>query len=225
VQPVIAPAGEAKSNQEVFRELGRRLGLTDDTHELGEAGALLEAAARLPETVSAALLEGRLAPAVADGAPVQFVDVHPNTPDGKVHLFPTDLASQRGLYDYAPDPATSRFPLSLISPASEHTISSTLGELRPGVARMKIHPDDARARSIAEGDPVRIFNALGEVHCETVVTPEVRPGTVSLPKGLWTKSTFNGSTATALAPDTLTDIGDGACFNDARVQVELLGRH
>ena len=44
-------------------------------------------------------------------------------------------------------------------------------------------------------------------------------GTVSLAKGLWRRHTFNGSTATALAPDTLTDIGGGACFNDARVQV------
>jgi len=29
-------------------------------------------------------------------------------------------------------------------------------------------------------------------------------------------------TATALAPDTLTDLGGGACFNDARVQVASL---
>jgi hypothetical protein len=48
---------------------------------------------------------------------------------------------------------------------------------------------------------------------------------VSLPKGLWAKSTINGSTATALVPDSLTDIAGGACFNDARVQIELLGRH
>jgi anaerobic selenocysteine-containing dehydrogenase len=53
----------------------------------------------------------------------------------------------------------------------------------------------------------------------------VPPGTVALPKGLWTKSTFNGATANALVPDSLTDIAGGACFNDARVQVELLGRH
>ena len=31
-----------------------------------------------------------------------------------------------------------------------------------------------------------------------------------------------GNTATALAPDTLTDLGGGACFNDARVQVASL---
>jgi anaerobic selenocysteine-containing dehydrogenase len=72
---------------------------------------------------------------------------------------------------------------------------------------------------------VRIFNELGEVHCEASITPEIRPGTVSLPKGLWAQSTFNGSTACALAPDTLTDIAGGACFNDARVQIELLARH
>jgi hypothetical protein len=47
---------------------------------------------------------------------------------------------------------------------------------------------------------------------------------VMLPKGLWRKSTSNGFTANALAPDTLTDIGAGACFNDARVQVEATGR-
>ena len=35
------------------------------------------------------------------------------------------------------------------------------------------------------------------------------------------KSTYNGSTANALVPDTLTDLGGGACFNDARVQVAL----
>ena len=47
----------------------------------------------------------------------------------------------------------------------------------------------------------------------------VRPGVVSLPKGLWRKSTANSNTANALAPDTLTDLGGGACFNDARVEV------
>jgi hypothetical protein len=33
---------------------------------------------------------------------------------------------------------------------------------------------------------------------------------------------LNGATATALAPDHLTDIGAGACYNDARVEVEAI---
>jgi anaerobic selenocysteine-containing dehydrogenase len=224
VQPVVDAVGESRPNHEVFRDLGARLGLANGD-DLGEAGAVMETVARLPQPLSPALREGRIAPAPADGRPVQFVDVKPPTPDGRVHLFPASLESRAGLYHYEPDPATAAYPLSLISPASEHTISSTLGELRPGVARLKVHPDDAHARSIAEGDTVRVFNDLGNVECEASVTPEIRPGTVSLPKGLWARSTFNGSTANALVPDTLTDIAGGACFNDARVQVELLARH
>ncbi len=69
-------------------------------------------------------------------APVQFVDVFPNTPDRKVDLFPAEYeaAAPMGLYAFQPDPATDRYPLALISPASERTISSTLGQLpRPDV--------------------------------------------------------------------------------------------
>jgi anaerobic selenocysteine-containing dehydrogenase len=60
------------------------------------------------------------------------------------------------------------------------------------------------------------------VHCTLSVLPIVRRGVVSLPKGIWRRSTPNNMTGTALVPDTLTDIGDGACFNDARVQVASL---
>ena len=45
---------------------------------------------------------------------------------------------------------------------------------------------------------------------------------MSLPKGLWRKSTWNQMTANVLVPDALTDLGGGACFNDARVEVSRL---
>jgi anaerobic selenocysteine-containing dehydrogenase len=87
-------------------------------------------------------------------------------------------------------------------------------------AALTLNPEDAHARAIAEGDTVRVFNDLGSVTCHAAVSPLVRPGTVALPKGLWSRHTLNGSTANALAPDTLSDLGAGACFNDARVDVE-----
>jgi len=155
---------------------------------------------------------------------VQFVDVFPRTPDGKANLFPDELEREAplGLYTYQPDPATERFPLALLSPSSEKAISSSLFELVRQPAALTIHPEDAHPRSITEGDAIRVFNDLGDVRCLASVSPTVRPGTVSLPKGLWSRHTANGSTANALAPDTLTDIGAGACFNDARVQVEKI---
>ena len=153
---------------------------------------------------------------------MQFVDAFPRTSDGKVHLLPEELEREApgGLYAYRPDPATAQFPLALISPATDRTISSTLGELHRSPVPLELHPDDAAARGIADGAPIRVYNGLGEVRCRARLNPGLKGGVVLLPKGIWTHNTDNGTTATALAPDTLTDIAGGACFNDARVEVE-----
>jgi anaerobic selenocysteine-containing dehydrogenase len=222
VKPVIEPVGESRPNAEVFGRLASRLTITaTDEEDEAEALVLLRVADALPAHYREPLLDGRTALPPWGSRPIQFVDVYPNTPDRKVRLFPEEVAADApaGLYGYQPDPATRDHPLALISPASEKTISSTLGQLRTRPASLAIHPEDAATRGIEDGDTVRVFNALGEVHCHADVTPAVAPGTVSLPKGLWTGSTLNGATANTLAPDSLTDLGGGACFNDARVQV------
>ena len=221
-QPVIDAIGEARPNVEVFAELERRLGLTEDGDPVDDIEMMLKILNELPTPVADALKQERRPVPPCGFAPVQFVDVFPRTPDAKVNLFPDALEREAplGLYTYQDDPATDEYPLALISPASEKTISSTLGELKDQPAELSIHPDDARERDLEDGDAIRVFNGLGEVRCLLSVSPIVRPGTVSLAKGLWCRATQNGSTANALSPDTLSDIGAGACFNDARVQVE-----
>ncbi len=223
-RPVIDAVGEARSNADVFGELASRLDLLTEQEPTGELDLLVNILDALPGSIGADL-RADLPPAPPYGTrPVQFVDVFPNTPGQKVNLFPADYDAQAplGLYSFQPDPATDKYPLALISPSSERTINSTLGQLpRPDV-KLVMHPDDARARGLSDGDLVRIFNDLGEVQCALQVLPIIRPGTVSLPKGLWRRSTRNGTTGTALVPDALTDIAGGACFNDARVQVASL---
>jgi anaerobic selenocysteine-containing dehydrogenase len=224
VRPAIEPAGEARPNPAVFSDLSQRLGIGEAEEE---TDTLLRIAGRLPGGIGGELLERGSVTPPHGGRPIQFVDVFPLTPDRKIDLCPQALDAQApaGLYAFQPDPATDRYPLALISPASEKTVSSTLGELRERPGMLHMHPSDAAARGLATDDPVRVFNDLGEVQCPVAVTPHVRPGTVSLSKGLWRRSTYNGSTSNALSPDTLADLGGGACFNDARVEVALLGRH
>jgi anaerobic selenocysteine-containing dehydrogenase len=223
-RPVIDAVGEARTNADVFGALCSRLGLLKDEEPAGELDLMVTVLKQLPPAIGRDLGEGIMASPPCGPAPVQFVDVFPNTPDKKVHLFPAalDPTTPMGLYRYQPDPETDRYPLALISPASDRTISSTLGELPRADVKLLMHPDDARARGLEENDVVRIFNELGEVHCPLTVAPAIRPGTVSLPKGIWRRSTRNNVTGTALVPDTLTDLGGGACFNDARVQVASL---
>jgi anaerobic selenocysteine-containing dehydrogenase len=223
-RPVIDAVGEARSNADVFGELAAKLGILHEDEPKGELDLLLNILDGLPGSIGADL-RADASPAPPFGTrPVQFVDVFPNTPDRKVNLFPAQYETEAplGLYTFQPDPASDKYPLALISPSSERTINSTLGQLpRPDV-KLVMHPDDANARGLADGDLVRMFNDLGEVHCTLQVLPAIRRGTVSLPKGLWRRSTRNGATVTALVPDTLTDIAGGACFNDARVQVASL---
>ena len=223
-RPVIESVGEARSNADVFGDLARLLEVNDPADPSGEIEEMLDVFSKMPPAIGDALRDHGAAVPVYDGRPVQFVDVMPRTPDGIVDLFPEalDREAPAGLYTYRPDPATAEFPLALISPASERTISSTLAELPRPEVRLLMHPSDAAARHLDDGAAVRIFNALGEVRCNLQVGSWIRPGTVSLPKGLWRRHTANGFTANALVPDTLTDLGGGACFNDARVQVEAI---
>jgi anaerobic selenocysteine-containing dehydrogenase len=224
VRPVIEAEGEARSNAQVFSEIAERLGVGTAEED---PETLMRVASRMPGGVGSELMEKSRATPPYDGAPVQFVDVFPLTGDRRVNLYPEELANNApaGLYGYQADPSTDAHPLALISPASEKTISSTLGELRERAAMLHINPADAAARGIAQSDAVRVFNGLGEFQCPANLTVDVRPGTVAFSKGVWRKNTYNGFTSNAVVPDSLTDLGGGACFNDARVQVALLGRH
>jgi anaerobic selenocysteine-containing dehydrogenase len=221
-RPVIDQVGESRPNVEVFAELIRRLDLEREDDPASDLDAMFDVLAHLPQPHGDELKEHAKATAPFDGRPVQFVDVWPLTGDQKVHLFPEalDREAPSGLYGFQPDPATAQYPLALISPASERTVSSTLGELpRPAVV-LDMHPDDAIARDIQNNEVVRMFNELGAVRIPVRISPVVKQGTVAMPKGVWRRHVTNGFTSNALVPDALTDLGGGACFNDARVQIE-----
>ncbi len=223
-RPVIEPVAESRPNTDVFSDLAQRMDLARVGDAEGELDQMLEVIAGLPPALRQSVTDTGTAAPPHGGRPVQFVDVFPRTHDRKVHLWSDVLSAQapKGLYGYIDDPATEQYPLALISPASERTISSTLGELDRPTVRLEIHPDDAAPRGLEDGDGVRVFNDHGVLECAVKITVLVRSGTVSFPKGVWRRHTRNRLTSNALVPDTLTDLGGGACFNDARVQVARL---
>ena len=159
---------------------------------------------------------------------MQFVDVFPLTPDSKIDLYPAALVehTRDRLYVYQPDPETDQYPLALISPASEKTVSSTLGELRERAAMLQMHPDRRRRPTPLDRT---IRSASSTISARSSApwrsTPTSSRARCRCRRACGAEARYNGSTSNALVPDSLTDLGDGACFNDARVQVALLGRH
>ncbi|MEM6992661.1 MAG: molybdopterin dinucleotide binding domain-containing protein, partial [Myxococcota bacterium] len=224
VRPVVERWGESRPNYEVFAQLCERMGLDEPGDPVG-ADALVEAivaASDDSDRVREELKTVGVARPSAGHQPIPLRDIAPRTADGKIHLVPPDLDAEAplGLYGYQPDPGDALHPLALISPASAKTVNSTFGQLDRRPAAVVVHPQDATTRGIVEGASVRIDSALGSVHCRAHISDHVRPGVVSLAKGLWShRMGGDGSTANAVAPDTLTDLGGGATFNDARVQL------
>jgi anaerobic selenocysteine-containing dehydrogenase len=220
--PVIARCGEAKPNEEVFAMLGRAMGWSEpafhDTTEdhLRRAAEAIRAPGG-PFTIEQ-LRKHRSVPLDFPGpTPIQFGTILPWTQDGKINLAPSVLGDHP--YEFLPN--GNHYPLTLISPATNKTISSMMGEYNLPELFATMNPADAASRALTDGMLVRVYNDLGEVHCKVKVRTSIREGVVAIPKGAWRKSSRNGQTATALAPDTLGTAG-GACFNDARVEVSVL---
>ena len=227
VQPVIPPLGEAKANEEVFALLGRAMGWQSEPFYWDTDTYMQKVAAALKldrQPADLALWRaGKPQRYNFPGErPIQFTTVKPRTGDGKIHLTPASLGKAPFRYQAVQD---SRFPLALLSPSNNKMITSTFGEFNYPELWLTLHPEDATARSIADGDTVRVFNTLGEVHCRAKISTNLRPGVVYMPKGAWQKSSRNGFTSTALCPAHVNEVGGGACFNDARVEVEKLPIH
>ena len=48
-----------------------------------------------------------------------------------------------------------------------------------------MHPADAAARGVADGDIIRLFNTRGACLAAVRLTTDIRPGVVQLPTGAW----------------------------------------
>ncbi len=119
----------------------------------------------------------------------------------------------------------ARFPLNLLTPKSHAYLNSSFGNLafqrqvqkEPTVV---IHPDDAAARGIGDGDPVRIFNDRGEFSVLARLDGAVLPGVVVSSVGGWRKHARSTTTLAAVNSTAFADLGNAPTFSDTLVQVE-----
>src|SRR5947207_350027 len=125
------------------------------------------------------------------------------TPSGKIEIASAAIAN----FGYADCPghpawlpsvegagsaAASRFPLHLIAnqPATRlHSQldfgATSLASKIAGREPVRIHPQDAAARGIRDGDVVRLYNDRGVCLAGAVLSDALRPGVVQLSTGAW----------------------------------------
>ena len=199
---MIPPVGESRPNHEVFAELCRRTGV-----------------ARPGDPETAAEIDGRDLPVEPSrrGRPARGARRATASPSresegprpvrGRVpaHGRPEGPPRSRGSRPRGArsgstgsgrSPPRRRFRSPSISPATDRTISSTLGELHAARVPLEMHPADAAARGIADGGAgARLQRQRRGALPRRVSDAGLRPGVVFLPKGLWSHNTDNGATA------------------------------
>lgn len=219
----IAPQGEAVRNTELFRRLAYRFGFTDACFRDSDE-ELVAQAFHLDQQGASELADGAALDMTPWAAPAMLRGAGFSTPSGRIELYSEFLEKEcgRGLPQFRPLPDERAF--ILVTPASEQRINSTFGAI-PGQAtdiRCEMHPDDAREHGVQAGDRVRLYNLQGAVELPVTTTAAVRKGTLYVPKGAWIEDSATGLTVNALIPGHKSDIGDGACYYDCSVDLQLI---
>jgi anaerobic selenocysteine-containing dehydrogenase len=220
------PMGESLPNMEIFRRLALAMGYPEP--ELYESDTevletLLERSG-VGEDFASLAVKGTV-PIAAEPV-LQFADGRFPTPSGHI-----ELASARASADGLPRlplphadarPANGR--LRLLSPASPWLLNDSFANdariaKRMGPATVALHPDDAAARGLADGDEAVVANETGRLRLLVALTDAVPRGVAYSPKGRWPKREPAGANVNALNPGERADMGESTSVHGVEVTV------
>jgi anaerobic selenocysteine-containing dehydrogenase len=220
----VEPVGGAWSNHRLTQALAARMGLNDPTFQKS-VPALIEA-----------LFDGATGPVarhkpadLLDGTPVSIADQEGQrfaTPSGKLEFWSESLREQGlpPMPGWRPDPAdTGTGPLRLLTTPGyfqSHTAFSGNAWLREreGKPFAVLHPEDAAARGLTDGQMVRLHNERGQAGLVLRVRDEVLPGVVLVPGQRPDSETTLGG-VNHLCADRFTDMGAGATYQSTWLDV------
>jgi anaerobic dimethyl sulfoxide reductase subunit A len=244
MRQAIEPMYECRNDLDIFTDLARRVGIQgyNDRTEDEWLRALTGNAVDDFEDFAAQGV-ARFAPpedAVAFARQVRDPEHHKfATPSGKIELYSTVLAANPDPYGLGAIPAIPtwieqggdpQFPLRLCTPKSRARTHSIHGN-QPGLARVDpdtvwLHPDDAAARGIVDGQRVRVFSRYGATMLPAEVTDRVARGVVAIKEGAWFTPDADGTDtagcANVLTADTSSPCG-ATTYNSNWVDVSLRG--
>ena len=135
------------------------------------------------------------------------------------------VAEYKAAVESRRSPESRRYPLELLARKHDNFLNSTFCNLE-GHQKMErqrfelqMNAVDAAARGIADGDSLRVHNGRGELRLTARVDDSVPPGVVGAYLD-WARLSPGRKSINALTSDRLADMGGGATFYSALVEVE-----
>lgn len=210
---VIEPLYESKPQLEIANELATRLGIEDFNDRTDEEwidqiveGSDVTDPNDFKERAIYRIQHDQ--PYVAFAKEIQDPETYKfPTASGKIEIFSQQIADIDNPklspipkyvepWESAGDPLAAKYPLQLVTTHFKrraHTQFDNIPWLRElETQAIKINTADAEARSIQDGDMVRVFNDRGQMVIPAKVTERIMPGVVDLPQGAWYSPDENG---------------------------------
>ncbi len=238
---VIDPPGEVLPESEIYFRLSEKMDLRISCDLLPEVGNdkiedWLER--RIKGISNLTLADLKKGPAKAPGLQeIAYCDMKFKTPSGKIELYSGSASEIWGVdniptYDplknntnyntnYNINNNINSFPLKLLTSNAANRIHSQFGNLN--LIRQSTPPaatllsfSDANKRNISDGDSISIYNENGEIRSTAGLSARIPEGIVVLPNGIWMN---DGGGGNHLITGMETDMGYGAAFHDAHVEV------
>jgi len=203
VRRVVDPPEGCRTDFEIAREVGTRLGL-----ELPYPTADAWLAACLPPGAPSLAEIRRQGWWEAPWPQVAWEQSFAHD-DGKFRLL--EAVSP----EPPPDPQHPFRLLTLIRTGAMH--SQLLPEEQPGALPVRLNAEAAARLGLEAGSPVRVASRQGELEGEVHLDPDLHPEAVACPRGGWLSLGHGVNEATAA---TLTDLGEGAAYYGTRVRIE-----
>lgn len=221
---VIPPVGESKNNWQTARLLAKAMHLTDPIFAKTEED-LVEALIASTKKAWPLPLTGEALQRLRDCHPVDLplpadYKLHFATPSGKIEI--KNPRCQPPLPDYLP-PHKNSEPFHLINAPDMRILDSSFNErdelTRDGIMTLLIHPEDAAARGLQDGDPVRARNQRGHAHFTLKLSDCVNRGTL-VTEGVWWQAYTKDGNTNRLTSMRLTDKDGGSTFYDVSIDIE-----
>jgi anaerobic selenocysteine-containing dehydrogenase len=237
---LVESPGECRSNHDVICGLAQRVGAKHPGFEMSPR-ELIDQMLRVSNYGTFAELEtNRWIDCQPPFRASHYLDGFP-WPDGKFRFKPDwQNVPFRSPYKSGPveampplpdfwattEQADGEHPFRLATSPSRGFLNSTFNETPTSLANEKrpnvmIHPEDARARGIADGDAVVLGNTLGEVRLHARVFDGVRRG-VLIAESIWPNSAYPDGKGinTLVKGDPIAPYG-GAAVHDNKVWIKL----
>lgn len=221
---VIPPVGESKSNWQTARLLAKAMHLTDPIFAKTEEDLVEALIASTREAWPLPLTDEALQ-RLRDSHPVDLplpedYKLHFATPSGKIEI--QNPRCQPPLPDYLP-PHKNSEPFHLINAPDMRILDSSFNErdelTNGNIMTLLIHPEDAAARGLQDGDPVRARNQRGHAHFILKLSDRVNRGTL-VTEGVWWQAYTKDGNINRLTSMRLTDKDGGSTFYDVSIDIE-----